>query len=466
MMKKYIKLFISSCLLIIEAGSAGAQIMSVMGNFSPSTSTLIGEASRIGYDNGAWSTYYMRYNDSSYFCGHHSYVYWTSIAPAVNSTKVTMPQDFVITDFKKFIGDPGYIGSYQGKGMYGFSFGYNQYNSNGFQIIKLPAVDKLTRTTEIHPSGQYAVNGMKFFSIGEKLDTRYSILQSYILEYYLMGTGMYKYAPLQYNPQSYEQEIADDVITAGEYVIFATRDTRLNHAPVNLRISDTNNVLSNTSDIAFQWRFQLPDTEQVYSELRLLDLLDNKEFILAYTIYNTGDNNYYLCIHRINLLDFLAGNNGIVSHEIKINKECSDLIDMIFKPNLKTMVVLLSGEGKSELYHMKPYSDTNDYTTRLDYSDGSFYSIDTIGENGFPNEALYIAMGDSVIFTQNFSNLSSLSQSCLPRQRKRMILRKNPVIKHIKDPLAFYSGNQEFFSNAPIDVYYHGTRTCNIINEN
>ena len=129
-MKKTFKLFFFSCLFVVATNGADAQVMSVMGNFSPSTSTLIGSASRIGFDNGAWSTYYMRYNGSSYFCSHHNYGYWSPLAPSVTSTKITLPQNFVITDFKKFLSDPGYIGSYQGKGMYGYTLGYNLYNNN------------------------------------------------------------------------------------------------------------------------------------------------------------------------------------------------------------------------------------------------------------------------------------------------------------------------------------------------
>lgn len=71
-MRKHYKVFAISILIAITATDVKAQIMSVMGNFSPSTSTLIGSASRIGYDDNNMSTYYMRYNDSSYFCSHYN----------------------------------------------------------------------------------------------------------------------------------------------------------------------------------------------------------------------------------------------------------------------------------------------------------------------------------------------------------------------------------------------------------
>ena len=463
-MRKYYRLFVISILIAIATNDAEAQVLSVMGEFSPSTSTLIGSASRIGFDNGPWSTYYMRYNDSSYFCDHHAYGYWAVWAPAVASTKVTLPQDFVITDFKKFLNVPGYIGSCDGIGMYGYSLGYNLYNYNYFLIAKLPVLSQLNRIAEAHPSGSNAEMGMKFFSVGEKIESSYSTPRSYLLEFYYMGTNAYLYAPLAYNPQSNEFETADDVITISQHVVFATRDTRSGYAPVNLRISDTNNVLSYSSTIGYQWRFMLPNYEIPLSDLRLLNL-DDKEFVMAYTMLNTNNNNYYLCVHRINLPAFLANNNSIISHEIKISRTCSNLIDMIYKPNAQTMVVLLDGEDGSMLFHLDPYSSTNDIAVDLKYSSGHFYSIDTLGANGYLDDTLYIAMGGNVIFTQNISNGINIEASCLDMGKVKMLLREPPIIKKEKDPLDFFSDNQAHYTSTPLDVIFYGTRTCNIANE-
>lgn len=437
--------------------------MSVMGNFSPSTSTLIGSASRIGYDDNYWSTYFMRYNDSSYFCSHYNYGYWAPWAPSVTSTKIALPQSFVITDFKKFLSDPGYIGSYQGVGMYGYSLDYNLSSGNYLRIITLPAVDQLNRTAVAHPSGNNAVAGMKFFSIGEKENDPYSIPQSYILEYYLWGNSTYLYAPLASNPTLNEQEIADDVITLGNYVIYATRDTREKHELVNLRISDTNNVLSTNTFIDYQRQFLLPPHENPYGKLRLLPL-DEGMFVLAYTIFNDKDGEYYLCVHLIKHSNLPLGVFVIASHEIKINKECSDLTDMIFEPRVQTMVVLLNGEGKSAFYHFDPYATTNTSVFILDYNDGNFYSIDTAGGDYSPNEVLYIAMGDRTILLQNIINGPALDMSCLEVDRVESILKENPIIKLFEDPLPRYTDDQvydERYSDAPL---FYGTRTCNMIN--
>lgn len=464
-MRKHYRVFIISILVAITATNAKAQILSVMGSFSPSTSTLIGSASRIGFDNGAWSTYYMRYNDCSYFCDHHTFGYWAPWAPAVTSTKVTMQQDFVITDFKKFLNVPGYIGSCDGIGMYGYSLGYNLYNYNYFLIAKLPVLSQLNRIAEAHPSGPNAEVGMKFFAVGEKTEPSYSTPRSYLLEFYYSGTNAYLYAPLAYNTQSNEFETADDVITIGQHVVFATRDTRSGHAPVNLRISDTNNVLSYSSTIGYQWRFMLPNYEIPLSELRLLNL-DDKEFVLAYTILNTNNDKCYLCVHRIDLPAFLANNNSIISHEINISRTCSNLIDVIYKPNAQTLVVLLDGEEGSKLFHLDPYSSTNDIATELEYSIGHFYSIDTLGASGYSNDTLYIAMGGNVIFTQSISNGINIEASCLNMEIVKMLLRDTPVIKKVKDLLDFFSDNRNVNSIQPIDDIFYGTRTCNKIIEN
>ena len=459
-MRKHYRVFIISILVAIATNDAEAQIMSIMETFSPSNSTLIGSASRIGFDNGAWSTYYMRYNDNSYFCGHYHY------SAGINSSKITMPQDFIITDFKNFLSDPGFIGSYQMAGMYGYSPCYTSYNyyDNYLRVIKIPDVNQLKRTAIAHPLDATIIIGMKFFSIGEKTVSSKTTPQSYLLEYYMWGTDTYIYTPLAYNPQSNEQEIADDVITVGEYAVFATRDTRSGHAPVNLRISDTNNVLSGTS-IDYQWRFFLQNHESLYGEIRMLSLEDNKYIIMAYTIQNTNDNEYYLCVHRIYLPDFLAGINNIVSHEIKLNRDCVNLTDMIYEPKVQTMVILLNGDGISRFYHIDPYSNTNDITTILNYPDGNFYSMDTIGGNYYSNEIKYIAMGNDVIFTQDISNGITIVQSCLDKKKTRFLIRDFPVVKYEKDPLTPYYNERINVNFEPPALYFSGTRPCIIIDE-
>ena len=60
----------------------------------------------------------MRYADSSYLCNT---VYYT-VAYSPISTKIQLPQDFVITQFKPFILQQGFIGSFQGVGMYGIAY--------------------------------------------------------------------------------------------------------------------------------------------------------------------------------------------------------------------------------------------------------------------------------------------------------------------------------------------------------
>lgn len=453
-MRYYYKIFILGCLLATVTIETKAQWMSAITVYSPSTSSLIGNASRIGYDDSNCSMYYMRYNDSSYFCSSY---YFTNMA-----FKVTMQQDFVITDFKQyFLEDPGFIGSYQGKGMYGYSFAnyYNGLSGNTyFRVAKLDVVDQLNRVAVSYPTGQNAVIGMKSYTIGEKAYSGKAIPQNYILEYYMVGPVLYRYAPLAYSPSLNEQEIADDVITIDNYVIFATRDTRPNHAPINLRISDTNNVLSSNTDIDVQWQFLLPSYEDLYGKLRLLPL-DEGMFVLAYTVFNTNDGEYYLCVHLIKLPSLLAGINGITSHEIQLNSDCYDLTDLIFKPDADVMVALLNGNGKSSFYHLNPYSTTTDITSKLNHSTGNFYSIDTI-ENYSSNEIMYMAMGDSTIFLQNIFNGPSIDMSCLEIKKIKSLLKEPPEIKKNDDPLHRYSADREYIELTPSASVFWGTRPC------
>ena len=139
---------------------------------------------------------------------------------------------------------------------------------------------------------------------------------------------------------------------------------------------------------------------------------------------------------------------------------------MIYKPNAQTMVVLLDGEDGSMLFHLDPYSSTNDIAVDLKYPSGHFYSIDTLGANGYLDDTLYIAMGGNVIFTQNISNGINIEASCLDMGKVKMLLREPPIIKKVKDPLDFYSDNRNDNSIQPIDEIYYGTRTCNKIIEN
>lgn len=110
---------LSFCLLLVSTQKGvQAQMWSTQVTLSPHNTTLIGDASRFEYHYNCHSTFYMRYNDSSYICNtvYHT-AYYTPI-----SMKIRMSQDFVINDFKRFNSNyQGFIGSYGGVGMYGLS---------------------------------------------------------------------------------------------------------------------------------------------------------------------------------------------------------------------------------------------------------------------------------------------------------------------------------------------------------
>ena len=114
-MKNNIKILIVSCLIGIFADGAKAQ--SSLVTYSPSSSTLIGGSSRIGYHYYDYFTFYMRYNDSSYLCSELDAALWS---PLPTAGKVHLDQDLVITDFSSIYGRQCFIGSYQGVGMYGW----------------------------------------------------------------------------------------------------------------------------------------------------------------------------------------------------------------------------------------------------------------------------------------------------------------------------------------------------------
>ncbi len=458
-MKKYYKFLVFVCL--VSTISSGMKAQSSIMTYSPSSSTLIGDASRIGYHFFDYFTFYMRYNDSSYFCSELDAAFWVSIP---NANRIYLPQDFVITDFKKIRTNQSFIGSYQDVGMYGWTslnVPVAPIHYSYFQVFTLPAVDRLKRIATIWKLSNSAPSTPKAFSIGEKRALTDGPADTYFLEFHAAGSAEfhpYYYAPMPIDPVTHDKEIADDVITLDHYVILATRDTRTSHAPVNLRISDTTNVLLNT-DIDYQWQFQLPSYELLLSELRMYPV-DNKYFLLAYTKFNFQNNGFYLCIHRISLPDFLANNNAIVSYEIKINEDCLDLEDIVFKPSVKTMVVLLNGNGESDIYHLNPFTNINSYATKLHYPDGNLYSLDTIGDYYQTMPDCYIAMGGKVVLCQTMSNGGEIEESCLGKTRLQLELRTPPIITIRRDPLTHYSDIKDHEYMQPNIGAFDGWRTC------
>lgn len=430
-MRKIISVIIIMLWAIIMPCNIIAQVFSSKSSLSLPSSTLINDASCIGYHINNWTTFYMRDNDSSYLCNSINDALW---APLSTPFKVPLSQDIIIKDFKRFSSYHGFIGSYQNVGMYGKTMGsLNVYNN--LQLFTLSAVDRLDRIATIRASAAVPPFQIKAYAIGSKLFSK-ADYQNFILEFYAIGVGAlfpYYYAPLAYDPITSEQEIADDVITSDHYVVFATRDTRRGHAPINLRISDTTSALCN-NEIDFQWQYMLPSNERLISKVRLLPL-EKDFFIMAYTILNINNGISYLCYHRIKLIDLLAGNNTIVSHEVQINSDCGDLIDLIYEPDVNTMVLLLNGNNQSKLYHADPNSVINDDVYKLDYPNGNLYSIDTLGTYLNQNADMYVAMGGKKVFCQDISNGYVINLSCLEISKVKSWLRIPPSFEIFHDPI-------------------------------
>lgn len=455
-MKEIFKVLSSCALVVFLSNNAKAQLWSAEVLFSPSSSTLIGDATRVGYHADNWYTYYMRYNDSSYFCCD---IYDALGMPIPGSLKIPMDQDFVITDFKIIRSRPGFIGSYGGVGMYGWANSYNIVYNDDFQTTKLPVVDCLNRITIIRPPAGVSPARTKACAIGEKYGP--GLPQSFILEFYPIGDGStepYRYIPMPYDFATGELEVADDVITFGKYVIFATQDTRTNHAPINLRISDTNNVLFNTS-IDSQWQILLPSHDNVIGKIRMVPI-GPRNFVLSYVKYDSDDNNYFLCIHKINLPDLISGLNAIVSHEVKIMKDCCNMVDVIYEPDVNAMMILLNGGDRSEIYHADPYSTLSTYVYKLNYSNGNLYSIDTAGNYSTWNGDRYIAVGDNRFFGQDISGGYQIENSCYEIIRENSILKDPPRVALLKEQLSRYTDTKIFVGWQDNDVPFDGLQTC------
>ena len=429
---------------------------SSIASFTPHSTTLFADASRIKYHTNCHTTYYVRYNDSTYFCNT---VYPTVLSTPISS-KIPMPPSFIITDFRPIWSLQGFIGSYQGVGYYGYAYHYYSLTNNYLHSFKIPDVDRLTRITTIDTRTSDDRAQTKAFAIGEKSNSKVPP-QSYILEFYAYGIGElypYMYAPLAFDPATSEQETADDVIDIDNYVIFATRDTRQEHAPVNLRISDTTSVLTNT-DIDYQWRFVLPDNYGVVSELRLIRLQAD-DFILAYVIFDSQTNKYHLYTHRIILPDLLAGNNTVETHQMVVRGACTKLMDIVYEFNVNTLVMLLNGGGTSKIYHTDPYVSGSSSTIVLDYNRGELYDIDTMGCYSTDTTDMYIAIGGTDFFSQDISNGVNIIHSCLNKTDEKMLPENSPKIIKKEDPILRYSGVKSYSPYEKPADYIYGTATC------
>lgn len=456
-MKKIFKILI--IIYLIASVPIDARGQSSLATYNPSSSTLINSASRIGFHIIDYFTFFMRYNDSSYFCSEHNLNLWHPIPIAF---KINITPDFIITDFTKFKAHLGFIGSYQGVGMYGWTGVNNQPNVPPYSFLylfKMPTVDRLKRVTSIWGNQNSIPSSIKTFSIGEKSGSS----DTHFMEFYAGGLNEfvpYYYAPMpcdSVNPS--KTEIADDVITLSHYVVLATRDFRSGHARINLRISDTANVLLNT-DIDNQLQLWIPINEKVVSELRLTPLKPDV-FVLSYVKHNPLINVYYLCINKIIITDLLGGYNTIVSHEIKLNPQCIDLVDVIYMPGVHKMVLLLNGNGESELYHVDPFSNTNSFTSKLVYSDGCFYSLDTIGNYYQTMPNCYTAIGGNVIFCQEISNNSNIiDETCLDIESEFYLLQDPPTLGKLKDPLKRCTAERDYIPLFFQDPSFAGNRTC------
>lgn len=449
---KKILLFLGAILLL---NNIYAQIWSAECTFSPGNSTLYGSASRFGFHYDNWSTYYMRYNDSSYFGSFHNYGMWV---PIPVSQKISMPEDFIITDFQRFRSYQGFIGSYQGVGMYGKAFDYNLLTpNNSLQVFQLPAVDCLNRIAIMLVIDDIIPYYTKAFAVGNHSN------KSYILEYIAEGyyfSSTYYYAQLPYVSTG-EREVADDVVTIDNYAVFATRDTRKDHAPINLRIYDTSNTITSPY-IEYQWQFCLLPEEHVSGEIRMIPLRGN-HFVVAYVVFNSKLNGYYLCVNRIILSDFLVGNNTIVTRYIPIKKSCSNMADIVYEPDVNTMMILLNGDGRSEIYHMTPWPTIDAAYSKLDYPNGNLCSIDTIGGYSTANVNMYVAVGDNKFLSQDISNGVSIENSCFEVSMDKAFLREPPIIRKYSDPIERSIGTRLYFPFQKQSFFFYDTSSCVII---
>lgn len=456
------RILMSILLMMLIPGNGRTQVYSVEASYSPASTTLDVFSTRYGYHYSNMSHFYMRYNDSAYLCNH---MLATLYAPNPAYLIFPLEESCIITDFKKLNSIQGFIGSYRGVGMHGRTSSSLMMPGVNYQILYflLPFVDRLQRAATAQLSIPGGVTHMRAFAIGEKKISGTNDKLSCLLDFYADGIGVtdpYYYAQLPYNLSNHTGEFADDVITFKQNVVFATRDTRVGNNPINLRISDTSLGLS-SSIIKIQQQLHTPPSEVLSSKIRLVHI-GGHYFVVVYSFYDLMEDQYYLCYHKINIKDFYEGYNTIVSHEIPIEKEFCELTDVIYEPDRNTMVILMNGAGRCELYHVDPnLGNVNGFAYKIEYDSGNLYSLDTVMDPLYsPSERGYVAVGDNDIFYQDISSGYTIINSCKSIIKKRVYLRDVPVIIKNPDPIVpIPDMKQPGFWNKPVRMG-DGTQSC------
>lgn len=399
-----------------------------------------------------------------FLVNRYTYAY-LGLSPSLLLDYLHLPSGLIISEMEKRSLTPWFSGSLNGKGVYG-RFTLSQIGStspNFYHILRLPDMSNV-KSLEITPYIMLDPIHRRVFAIGE---TSFLLYRTHIIELEITGSNnIHETDPYLYGTPN-SNEFFDDLKLIDDYVIYTTRDFRSDKNPVNLRMSQIENVLTG-NQIDFQWQILFDSTESVYGKVFItrLDESIGPEFEVSYIKYNNKNDNYLLCMHKFNLADLLNGIfSTIVSQEIVISKG-KEIVDIKYDNTHQVLLLLLNkNENQSFFIHASPYKKSNYAATQLKAPEGDvYYSIDTLMNLWTSPGRYYVAWGGNKTFTQQFLTGGTIQQTCLTPSEV-FVNRKKTTISIARDVLTRHNGTRDVTTGEEYWMFDYENRDCYLSNE-
>ncbi len=444
--------------LIAISFSSSAQYFSIKSNVSSYFPNTFEEHTRVMYYHDDYALTFIDSLGAPYIIARLPYVY-LGLTPTLVHFKMPLPNRLVFSEMKKVNVTPWFCGSQNGNGVYGriSTNIYNLFSPTNVTWAKLSDMNNLKRHEYIRQ--MLDPYHRRVYAIGETNTPQY---RTHIVELEILGINIHENDPYLY-ATAHEKEYFNDLKLIADHIIYTTRDDRRDNYPVNLRLSQIENVLAGT-EIDTQWQFNLDTTmESVIGEVFITRLETGGPFFeVSYIKYNSRIDKYILCMHKIILDDLLnLVCNTIVSQELVIPKG-EEILDIKCDETYQVLFVLMQkDDNRSVFYHTSPYKNNNYMAVRLESSAGEkYYSIDTLMASFFSTDPYYVAWGGNKTITQEFTTDGAIHQSCLSSSEEEVTIVEPIKITKKIDRLVRNVGRRDLFYEDHDWTYSLETRDC------
>lgn len=172
-------------------------------------------------------------------------------------------------------------------------------------------------------------------------------------------------------------------------------------------------------------------------------------------------NTFCVCVHRINMHDFLLGTNSILSQEMEVSAR-GNIQDIIFDKYEKVLIILFDESNTRSIFiHGNPYYSSAYGAICLESTDGErYFSLDTLLSYYLTDCRRYEAWGGNRCFIQGFYSGGSIVESCLhPTIRNVRIGDRIEIVMKI-DPIERLTGIRDYEYEELPWPNAQGTRDC------